>query len=177
MIVWMFLDEYASSLAVEDANAWNDEHPEGPPKEPRDIEYEKIEKIFNEVLPNEKLLFSRNKLPSDLRNGGPAYYIFDIGGLDGFTMVGGRCNRFAKDLVEQVKEHENTIFVPWSSFTQSYVEGALCDLLGEECWIEKTIPPNIIILDDKQRREWIEPIILEKLKTLYQARKTKREKK
>ena len=172
MTVWMFLDDYASMSAVDKANEWNDANPTQKPKEPNEIEYEEIEKILTEVFAGEKILFSRGKPPNELKNGGPDYYVFDIGGLDNFTMVGGRCARFARDLVEQIADLPSTLFVPWSAFTQRYVEGALCDILGDDCWVDKKIPGNVIVLDDKEMRGWIENTILEKLKTAYQSRKS-----
>lgn len=175
MTVWMFLDPYASLLANEDADEWNAAHPDEPLKTGRDIEYEEIEETFRSSFPKEKkILFSRDKIASELKNGAPDYYVFDIGGLDGFTMVGGRCKRFADELVAQIAEHPSTLFVPWSSFTQSYIEGALCDLLGEECWVDKTIPPNVIVLDEKERRSNVEAIVLDKLKAAYQKRRRKK---
>lgn len=171
-VVWMFLDDYASMTADDRAAAWNEENPTQKPKTAKEIEYEEIEKVFQDSFPDAKFLFSRDKNAFELRNGGPDYYVFDIGGLDGFTGCGGRCKRFADELVNQVKDHPDTLFVPWSAFTQRYVEGALCDMLGDDCWVDKKIPPNIIVLDDKEMRGWIEGTILDKLKAAYQGRRS-----
>ena len=173
MTVWMFLDDYASMVADDKAHAWNEANPDKPPKAAKDIEYEEIEKLFRETYPDEKILFSREKRPFDLRNGGgPTFYVFDIGGLDGFTGMGGRCKRFADEVVNQVKDHPDTLFVPWSAFTQRYVEGALCDLLGDECWADNKIPPNVVVLDEKEMRGWIEQTIKDKMSALYQKRRS-----
>jgi hypothetical protein len=170
----MFTDDQASMSARDRADKWNDEHPDAPaPKTTKDVEYEEIEGVFRETFPDEELVFSRDKTAFELRNGGPDYYVFDIGGLDGFTGTGGRCKRFADELVAQIEDHPGTTFVPWSAFTQRYVEGALCDLLGDDCWAEKKIPPNVVVLDDKEMTGWVEQTILEKLGAAYRARKTR----
>lgn len=170
MTVWMFLDEYASLTAGDRAREWNEENPDKPPREPVDVEYEDVEALLREAFAGETILFSRGKRPHELANQAPTIYLWDIGGMDGCT--GSRRGQFSRDVIEQVAEHQDTIFIPWSSFTQRYAEGALCDLLGDECWADGRIPHNVIILDAEQVRKCydLDNELLGRLRTLYQAR-------
>ena len=175
MTVWMFIDPFASGVADDKAEAWNAEHPEGPEKSATDIEYEEIEEAFTKTFPKERILFSRGKMPRELANASPNYYVWDIGGLCYTDYSGTQRGDFSRVVIDQIKEHPDTVFVPWSRFTQQYAEGALADLFGDDAFVEKKLPPNVIILDNDQTI-WVEEEIIKELKKLYRARGKKKQK-
>lgn len=167
--VWLFMDEGSSFLAHDRAEGWNDEHPEGPHKRGVDVDYEDAEDAFREAFPGVDLRFSRGKNWPELKNGSPDYYVFDIGGMD---YGGSSRGNFARGVIDQVEDHPDTWFVPWSAFTFRYVEGALCDLLGDDCQVNGRLPPNVLVLDDKEVYSGVlEHTVMDRLKAAYQARR------
>lgn len=173
MTVWMFLDPFASMVAEDEAKTWNEENPDKPPKDAQDVEYERIEATFREGFPDEKdILFSRGKGFLDLKNGCPDFYVWDIGGMCYTDYSGHGRSGFSRGVVEQLKDHPDTWFVPWSAFTFRYVEGALAEEYGEDVQIDGRLPPNILILDEKEMYKGVlEETIMERLKAKYQARR------
>jgi hypothetical protein len=176
MTVWTFVDPNSSQTDEDLAEQWNAEHPDQPPRTGADMEYEEIEQLFRKSFADEQLIFHRGKLPHDLKNGAPDYYVFDIGGMDmGGTFV--RRRMFSNELARQVGEHPNTTFVPWSAFTHRYAEGALEELLlGDDPdteWKPKTmLPPNILILDSSSCYDGVlAEKLLSELRSRYQSRK------
>lgn len=176
MTVWMFIDPYSSDADHTRAMEWNAEHPDQPAREGVDMEYEDVERVFREGFPEEKITFHRGKLPHDLKNANPDYYVFDIGGMDmGGTSRGHFCNEVAR----QLADHPNTTFVPWSAFTHRYAEGAIQELLVPDpngVWEDSMLGrvPNILILDSKSCYDGLlEDTILARLRTLYQERRKK----
>lgn len=175
MTVWTFVDPNSSQTDEERADQWNADHPDQPAKTGADLEYEEIEQLFRKSFAAEQLAFHRGKLPHDLKNGAPDYYVFDIGGMD----MGGTSARrrmFSNELARQVREHPNTTFVPWSAFTHRYAEGALEELLlGDDTdteWKLSMLPPNILILDTNSCYDGVlADKILGELRTRYQSRK------
>lgn len=169
MTVWLFMDKNSSGVSHDKAEEWNAENPDGPQKEGVDIDYEEAEEAFRKGFPGETILFSRDKNFYDLKNGSPDYYVFDIGGMDYF---GTRRSDFCRGVIELVADHPDTWFVPWSAFTFRYVEGALCDLLGDDCKVEGKLPPNVLVLDDREIYAGvIESTIMDRLRAAYQTRK------
>lgn len=157
MIVYMFVDE-TSSMHAEDIAADGETG--------QDIEYKEIEEFFRDLFPDEKLMFKRNVTFNDLSNTNPDYYVFDIGGMDiAYDTLGKRRTQWCRGVVNQIADHPNTVFVPWSQFTQGYAKNALLDLIGEEAFDAGKFPPNLIVLSDSENRLSSTEILLrEKLK-------------
>lgn len=173
LTVWMYFDEYASMVSDDKAKEWNEANPDKPPKQAVDVDYEEAEATLTAAFPGVTILFSRNKPYWELKNGCPSLYVFDIGMLGGG--FGGGRYEWCNGLYDQIADHPDTVFLPWSSFTQRYMEGVLADTLGEDCKIDNKIPPNVVILDEEEIRKCglIEDELLAKLKKLYQDRRVK----
>lgn len=151
MQVWMFVDPNSSQTEEDRAEEWNEKNPDKPPRSAVDMEYVEIEELFAKTFPAEQIQFQRDVMPHSLKNAGPDFYVFDIGGMD-FGGSNARRRMFSNELARQVREHPDTTFVPWSAFTHRYAEGALEEmLLGDDPdteWKPKEmLPPNILILD------------------------------
>lgn len=175
MTVWTFVDPNSSQTDEDLADQWNEANPDKPPRTGADMEYEEIETLFRGGFPDEQIAFVRGKLPHDLKNGAPNYYVFDIGGMDlGGTNASRRM--FSNELARQVREHPDTTFVPWSAFTHRYTEGALEELLlGDDTeteWKLSMLPPNILILDSASCYAGVlSTRLLTDLRQRYQTRK------
>lgn len=174
LTVWSFVDPYSSDADAMRAKEWNEENPDKPPKDGQEMEYEEVEKYFREGFPGEEIRFSRGKLPHDLSNASPDFYVFDIGGMD---MGGTGRGRFCNEVVRQLADHPNTLFVPWSAFTHRYAEGAIQELLVPDpdgVWEDSMLGrvPNILILDSKSCYDGIlAETLVARLRKLYQERR------
>jgi hypothetical protein len=127
MIVSMYRDPHATSMAQEEAEAAGLE-------DGVEWEYRQIEKTLQEAFPHERFIFKRDIKPRDLRNSPPHFYIFDIGGMCATDFNGAARRAWARDLADQIKDLPQCGFVPWSTMTRSSVRCAIDDLvLGEDC--------------------------------------------
>lgn len=149
MHIWMYVDQYSSWSSNNRAEEWNEDHSDEQ-KTGKDLEYEEIEKLFSKAFPAEKLTFKRDVLLSELRNGNPDIYVWDIGGLCYVDQSGTQRYNWSHEVVRQIEDHPGTVFVPWSAFTQRYVRGALEDLIGEDAFEAQQFPRNILILDENE---------------------------
>jgi len=95
-----------------------------------EVEYKEITDFFGKAFPKESCDFHRGKLPHDLSNDLCDFYVFDFGGLmPGCTdMVSSQFN----ELVRQVADHPNTVFIMWSSFTRLSYEEAMQEIFEHE---------------------------------------------
>lgn len=77
-------------------------------------EYAEIEKQFRNILGN-KCSFIRNMYPYKLSNDLVDIYIFDFGGM--LPGCQDTIDSHVRDLIQQIEDHPNTLFVIWSNFT------------------------------------------------------------
>ena len=179
MVVWMFVDDYSSISSQVMAERWNENHPDGPKKDAVDIDYEEIENVFRKTFRGENIVFRRNMRPTELVGSAPDFYVFDIGGMDmgsSYYYSSGQRGVFSRYVANALNDHPDTIFVPWSSFTQSYAIGAVSDLiLGvgdvDAEWRNDMAPKNIIFLEESCRSlALIDVQLMDRARELYQAR-------
>lgn len=176
MQVWMFVDPNSSQTEEDRAEAWNAANPNKPPRSAVEMEYAEIMDLFARTFPAEQIEFKPDVLPHALQNAGPEFYVFDIGGMD-FGGTSSRRRAFSNALAQQVREHPDTTFVPWSAFTHRYAEGALEEmLLGDDPdaeWKPKEmLPPNILVLDSNSCYDGLlSDKMLAYARQRYQARK------
>jgi hypothetical protein len=167
----MYTDDQTSWSMQDRAAQLNAERDEGAPEvDPVDLEYADIEKVFSDAFPEIDFSFTRGVCPPALKNGCPDYYVWDIGGMAYGDMTGVQRGNFSRMIADEIKEHPDTVFVPWSSFTHRYIEGALADLFGEDAYAEGKLPPNVIILDEKEVWGDMTDTIVKRMQTLYQLR-------
>jgi hypothetical protein len=153
MIIWLFTDEFATMGSTQEE------------------EYEEIEELFRQMLPGEKLLFERNKRPSQLANGSADVYVFDIGGMCYVDHSGERRKSWCHDVLRQVEDRPNTLFVPWTSMTGDYLRYVLQEMLPE--WDdpdaelpEPKAPPNVWLPPKNVGFDWYKlPGLEEKLQS------------
>ena len=112
MKVWMYVDQFATLDSSQEE------------------EYQNLEELIQTALPF-KISFKRNVLPHELKNGNPDIYIFDIGGLCYIDFSGDKRIDMSKTMLEQVNDHPNTLFIPYSKMTVDYVKFAMEDFLPE----------------------------------------------
>lgn len=93
-------------------------------------EMEYIEMEFKDQFPDIKFLFKREMHPRDLKQTPIDLYVFDWGGV----MPG--CDRLTEiiynELVEQIGEKPNTLFVIWSAFSKRFYEDELAHTFPNE---------------------------------------------
>lgn len=109
--VWLYVDEFGCAG-----------------EEPED-EYTHLESFFTEQLG--KVKFKRNMLFTELRNGSPDLYVFDIGGLCYVDYSGRQRMDWCNEVLRQVADHPNTLFIPYSDMTRGYCRVAMEDLVPE----------------------------------------------
>jgi hypothetical protein len=80
----------------------------------QDDEYTEIEKQFCKIL-GKKCSFVRDMYPHLLSNDMVDIYVFDFGGM----MPGCQdtIDSHVRELIKQIEDHPNTLFVIWSDFT------------------------------------------------------------
>lgn len=125
MQVWLYVDQFATIDSSSEE------------------EYAELEELFRQTFPGHALTFTRDMLPHMLANACPDVYLFDIGGLCYTDYSGGVRINFCKDVIAQVKDHPNTLFIPWSSMTMSYTRDA-----AEELLPELMKEPNFYVTED-----------------------------
>ena len=93
----------------------------GGDKTPED-EYQEIENLFKEIL-EETATFTRDIFPDKLSNDFVDIYVFDFGGLlPGYDSL---IESHVSELIRQIEDHPNTLFVIWSNFTGETFKGFL----------------------------------------------------
>jgi hypothetical protein len=156
--VYMNVDEFTTMFGEEQAQEYNEKY--GTNLTAKDLEYQELEDKFREAFPEEEIKFYRDKLPKDLKNANPDYYIWDIGGMCVVDISGARRQLFTDDIVRQIEDHPNTWFIPNTLITCSSLRAALMDLMPEEDFEELKVPPNVVLFD----RYDFEGLTAEKLK-------------
>ena len=112
MKIWLYVDEFSTmDRTAED-------------------EYEEIEEFFKGQLSG-RLYFKREVLPGELKNGSPDIYLWDIGGMCIVDHSGDRRIEFCRQIVEQVDDHPNTLFIPYTAMTRRDLQFALTEYLPE----------------------------------------------
>lgn len=163
----MYLDEHASWLKNDAAEAWNEENPDQPSKDGRDLEYEEIEARIRELFKDQEIVFRRDVKFHDLKGTMPDFYIWDIGGMAYEDPTGRRQEHWCKEVVHLIEKNPNTTFVPWSSMTQDYAQFALQDIIGDAAFEEGKFPANMCIIAKEELRKLsdIEPKVLHYMET------------
>jgi len=113
MTIWMYVDEFSSMMSSTAK------------------EYAEIRGCFRKWLPKHKILFCKDKRPHELANARPDIYVFDIGGLCYVDYSGNQRHNFCHEVVRQVEDHPNTLFVPWTSMTRASLRFAMTEFLPE----------------------------------------------
>lgn len=118
-------------------------------------EYQEIEQAFRDAYPEEtNLIFKRDMQPHNLKNNPVDVYLFDFGGLCYTDFSGSFRMSFASEIVKQLKDLPNTLFIPYSKMTRDYVHDAMEELFpGIQA-------PNMILPSDAKDDDWaFNPII------------------
>lgn len=110
---YLFLDEYASMMSSQEE------------------EYEELEKLLRETVPCESFYFRRNVTPQELAGQSPDIYAFDIGGMCYEDHSGDRRLNWCHNVIRQVEDHPDTLFVPFSEMTSDYWKFAIEEFLPE----------------------------------------------
>jgi hypothetical protein len=113
LTVWLFTDPYASMGSTQEE------------------EYDNIEKQLTEMLPGLQLTFHRDKQPSLLSNANPDLYVFDVGGMCKVDFGGHMRRNWAHNLMRQIDDHPNTLFIPWSQMTGDSIRSVMQEFLPE----------------------------------------------
>jgi hypothetical protein len=136
MKIWMYVDQFATL----------DSSPEE--------EYDEIRAWIKAQLPDVKLQFKQDVDPYKLKNARCDVYLFDIGGLCYVDHSGEKRISLCHEVLRQVEDHPNTLFVPWTSMTRDYLRAALQDLLPEFESSHESPKANVWCPGKKREGDW-----------------------
>lgn len=148
LTIWMYVDPHSTSLYDERAERMG---LEGGGVE---LEYRELESLIGKTFPDCEITFSRDKTFTDLANGNPDFYLFDIGGMCAVDYTGVQRSNWCHMILRQLENHPSTGFVPWTCMTQNSVGCVIDDMvLGDsdeipDGYTRKTFP-NLFTDDDR----------------------------
>jgi hypothetical protein len=109
-----------------------------------EAEYAEYEQFFRDLLPGVALQFQRDVLFTQLANGRPDVYLFDIGGMCMTDYSGQQRFNWCHEVARQVEDHPNTLFLPWSEFTIRHWGDAVKEFLPK-----LREAPNVVLFTPK----------------------------